>query len=130
MEQIWIDLFNAAKKALKPRKISRYVQAGSVSAAIESSSGKIYVGVCVDTACTLGICAERNAIFNMLTNGEDKIKKILAISSKGKLVTPCGACREFITQLMCDDYQNIEVMIDYENNKVISFKDLVPYHWF
>ena len=41
----------------------------------ESESGRIYVGVCVDTACTLGICAERNAIFHMLTNGEHEITK-------------------------------------------------------
>jgi cytidine deaminase len=29
----------------------------------------------------LGICAERNAIFNMITNGEDEIKRVIAISS-------------------------------------------------
>jgi cytidine deaminase len=42
------------------------------AAAVLSSSGKIYTGVCIDTCCTLGICAERNAIFNMLTNGEQE----------------------------------------------------------
>ena len=61
------------------RRISDYVEAGGVSAAILSSSGRIYTGVCVDTCSTLGICAERNAIFNMLTNGEQEIVKVLAI---------------------------------------------------
>ena len=56
---------------LKPRAVSKFVEAGGVAAAIESGSGKIYTGVCVDTACTLGICAERNAIFHMLADGED-----------------------------------------------------------
>ena len=69
MEKIWIDLYQAAIAVLKPREVSRMIEAGDVAAAIESTSGKIYTGVCVDTACTLGICAERNAIFNMLTNG-------------------------------------------------------------
>ena len=68
-----------------------------MSAAIESASGKIYVGVCVDTACTLGVCAERNAIFNMITNGEDSIKRVIAIDRDGKAIPPCGACREFLS---------------------------------
>ena len=43
------------------------------AAAVLSKSGKIYTGVCIDTCSTLGICAERNAIFNMITNGEQEI---------------------------------------------------------
>ena len=46
------------------------MEVGGVAAAIESVSGKIYTGICVDAACTRGICAERNAIFHMLTCGE------------------------------------------------------------
>lgn len=93
MEQIWTEMYQAAKKVLKPRDVSKRIEAGGVAAAVESGSGKIYVGVCVDTACTLGICAERNAIFNMITNGEDEIKRVIAISSEGKAMPPCGACR-------------------------------------
>ncbi len=62
MYKIWFDLYNEAKKVLKPRKVSSIIEAAGVAVAIESESGKIYVGVCVDGACTLGICAERNAI--------------------------------------------------------------------
>ena len=60
MDKVWKELYNAAKAVLKPRNVSRFIEAGGVAAAIESVSGKIYVGVCVDSACTLGICAERN----------------------------------------------------------------------
>ena len=63
MDPIWTGLYTEAKKVLKPRKISEWMEAGGVAAAIESSSGRIYTGICVDGACTLGICAERNAIF-------------------------------------------------------------------
>ena len=70
MDNIWNELYEAAKAVLKPRAVSKFVEAGGVAAAIESGSGKIYTGVCVDTACTLGICAERNAIFHMLAEGE------------------------------------------------------------
>ena len=59
-----------------------------------SESGRIYVGVCVDTACTLGICAERNAIFHMLTNGEHEIKRVLAMpDGVGRMVTCQGEFR-------------------------------------
>lgn len=81
---LWIKLYEAAKAVQNARKISDYVEAGGVAAAILSSSGRIYTGVCVDTCSTLGICAERNAIFNMLTNGEQEIQKVLAIMPDGR----------------------------------------------
>ena len=62
MEKIWQDMYQAALNVLNPREVSSKIEAGGVAAAVESESGKIYVGVCVDTACTLGICAERSAI--------------------------------------------------------------------
>lgn len=129
MEQIWTDLYNAAKKALNPRKISSIIEAGGVSAALETESGKIYVGVCVDSACSLGICAERNAIFNMITNGEYKIKKIITINSEGKVIPPCGACRELMSQLMPSDYKKIEIMLDYEKCNIVTLGDLTPEWW-
>ncbi len=106
-------------------EISDHMEAGGVAAAVLSESGKIYTGVCVDTACTLGVCAERNALFNMITNGETKILRVLAVMSDGKNGVPCGACREFMVQMMEKDYQNVEVMMDYESNK----GELTPEWW-
>lgn len=99
MEKIWQEMYLAAKSVQNERKISDYIEAGGVAAAILSASGKIYTGVCIDTCSTLGICAERNAIFNMITNGEESIKKILAIMPDGKTGAPCGACRELMCSL-------------------------------
>lgn len=129
MDMIWIDMYEAAKAVQNGRKISDYVEAGEVSAAILSSSGKIYTGVCVDTCSTLGICAERNAIFNMLTNGEQEISKVLAIMPNGKNGAPCGACRELMVQLMPKSYQNIEIMLDYETGKTITLGEITPEWW-
>ena len=129
MEQIWKDLYAAAKDVLNPRKVSEMMEAGGVAAAIEAESGKIYVGVCVDTACTLGICAERNAIFNMITNGESVLRRVLAINSKGKTLPPCGACRELMTQLMPQDYRGVEVMLDYEKGRIVTLGELTPEWW-
>ena len=129
MNEKWNELYNAAKKVLRPREVSKIIEAGGVAAAVESVSGDIYVGVCVDTACTLGVCAERNAIFNMITNGEDAIKRVIAIDRDGKAIPPCGACREFMTQLMPEDYRNIEIMMDYENKRVVTLGELTPEWW-
>ena len=129
MEKIWDEMHQAAKAVQNSRKISDYVEAGGVAAAILSSSGKIYTGVCIDTCSTLGICAERNAIFNMITNGEQEIKKVLAIMPNGKVGAPCGACRELMVQLMPNSYKEIEVLMDYETEKIVTLGELTPDWW-
>lgn len=129
MEQIWEELYQAAKAVQKPREVSDRIYAGGVAAAIESASGKIYTGVCVDTSCTLGICAERNAMFNMITNGENEIKRVLALMPDGTTAAPCGACREFMTQLMPGRYHDVEIMLDYANEKVATLGELTPEWW-
>lgn len=129
MDNIWKEMYEAAKAVQNDRKVSDYIEAGGVAAAICSGSGKIYTGVCVDTCCTLGICAERNAIFNMLTNGEQEIKRVLAIMGNGKNGAPCGACRELMVQMMPETYRGIEIMMDYENDTVVTLGELTPEWW-
>lgn len=129
MERIWKDMYAEAKKALRPRAISKKIDAGGVAAAIEAGSGKIYTGVCVDTACTLGVCAERNAIFHMITCGESVIRRVVAIGCDGKAVPPCGACRELMSQMMPDHYRSIEIMLDYDAPRVVTLGELTPEWW-
>lgn len=129
MDTKWKKMYEAAKAVQNGREVSERIYAGGVAAAVESASGRIYVGVCVDTSCTLGICAERNAIFNMITNGEQDIKRVLAIMPDGKTGAPCGACREFMTQMMPGRYHNIEIMLDYENERIVTLGELTPEWW-
>ena len=125
----WDRLYAAAKAVQNGRKISEYVEAGGVAAAILAVSGRIYTGVCIDTCSTLGICAERNAIFNMITNGEQDIQKVLAIMPNGKTGAPCGACRELMVQLMPESYQHIEIMLDYRTERIMTLGELTPEWW-
>lgn len=129
MDKVWNDMYKAAKSVQNARRISEYITGGEVSATILSDSGKIYTGVCIDTNSTLGICAERNAIFNMITNGEYIIKKVLAVLPDGTSGAPCGACRELMVQLMPDSYKSIEIMLDYENEKTITLGEITPAWW-
>lgn len=127
--EIWAKMYEAARAVQNDRRISEYVEAGGVAAAILSGSGRIYTGVCIDTCSTLGICAERNAIFNMITCGEQEIKRVIAIMPDGKSGAPCGACRELMVQLMPEGYKNIEILMDYESKRVVTLGELTPEWW-
>ena len=125
----WTRLYDAARAVQNGRRVSAYVEAGGVAAAVESGSGRIYTGVCVDTCSTLGICAERNAIFHMLTEGEQSIRRVLAIMPSGSTGAPCGACRELMVQLMPEQYQGVEIMLDYPANRIVTLGELTPEWW-
>lgn len=84
------------KKNKNARTISPFIEAGEITAVLVTKSGNIYVGVCIDTPCTVGMCAKRNAIANMITNGKSKIDKMVAIIPSGKAVSSCGTCREYM----------------------------------
>lgn len=125
---MWNKLYNEAIKVQNNRVISPFIDAGSVSAAILTKKGNIYVGVCIDTCSGLGMCAERNAIANMITNGEHEIEKIVAVMPDGKVGSPCGACREFLMQLSKSS-EDIEILLDIDTMDTIKLKDLVPNWW-
>ena len=129
MDAIWQEMLEAARAVWAPRQVSEYVSCGEVAAAIRSKSGRIYTGVCVDTASTLGICAERNAIFNMLTNGEHEIDRVLSVLPDGSGGAPCGACRELMVQLMSDDYASVRVLLDNETGREMTLGELTPEWW-
>lgn len=127
-EDIWSKLYNEARKVQNGRTISPFIEAGGVAAAILTKKGNIYVGVCIDTASTLGMCAERNAIANMITNGEHEIEKVVAITEDGSVGSPCGACREYMMQLAADSGE-IEILVDYESRKTVRLRELIPDWW-
>ena len=127
-ENIWDKLYNEARCVQNDRVISPFIEAGGVSAALITKAGNIYVGVCIDTASTLGMCAERNAIANMITNGESQIDKIVAVTPDGKAGSPCGACREYMMQLDKDSGE-IEILLDVESKKTICLKELILDWW-
>lgn len=80
-----------------------------------------------DYLLNLGICAERNAIFNGVTNGIKKIKQLhLLTSNKNGEVNMCGACRQLLSSFM--DYEKDEIYVYDANGKFkkYSLKQLLP----
>ena len=127
-KNIWQILYEAAETKLNPRTVSPFIDAGGVAAAILTDSGNIYTGVCIDTACTLGMCAERNAVANMITNGESRIVKLVCVMRDGSVGSPCGACREYLMQLDKNS-PSMQILRNYEDLETITLAELIPDWW-
>jgi len=120
------ELYEVAKDALNPRKLSKDSYAGSVSAALLTEDGNVYKGVCIDTPCSMGFCAEHAAIASMITAGENRIIKLVAVYKDGTIIPPCGRCREFVSKIHDDNHQ-CEVLV--EKDAIVTIGDLLPRQW-
>jgi cytidine deaminase len=128
MKPTWRELYDAAKEKLNPRRLSPFIEAGGVAAAVLTDRGNIYTGVCIDTGCSLGMCAERNAVANMITNGESKIVKLVCVMGDGSVGSPCGACREYLMQLDKES-PKMEILTDLEEERTVILAELLPDWW-
>jgi cytidine deaminase len=120
------ELYQQAKAVLQPRKLSDYAEAGGVGAALLTDSGQVYTGVCIDTACSMGFCAEHAAAAAMITAGESRVVKMVAVNWDGQILPPCGRCREFISQLH-NDNPHAEVLV--APGVILTLQALLPYDW-
>lgn len=120
------ELYKIAKSVANPRKLSEFADAGGVGAAILTDKGNVYTGVCIDTACSMGFCAEHAAVAAMITAGESRVLKMIAVGYKGNIMPPCGRCREFISQ-MHEENLDTEVMV--KEDVVVTMRELLPYDW-
>ena len=98
--------------------------AGGVGAAALSETGEIFTGICIDARCGLGCCAEYAAIAEMLKRRLTHIVAIVAVTSSGEIIPPCGRCRELIRQV---DPANWETKVVVAANDIVGLADLLPY---
>ncbi|MGM0508010.1 MAG: cytidine deaminase [Fusobacteriota bacterium] len=98
-----------------------------VGALIISDKDKEYSGVNVENqSYGLSMCAERNAIFSGITNGMKKIKLIVVVGDTKEPITPCGACRQVMSEFSDKDTKVIMSNLKKEY-KIVSMKDLLPF---
>lgn len=119
-------LYQMANKLAKEEKIEEHTYISEVAVAVLSSSGKVYMGRSIKTTCSLGLCAENVAMSNMILNGETEIKKLVAVYEGGKIISPCGKCREFLYQM---NHNNLQCEIMIGKDKIVRLKDLLPSTW-
>lgn len=120
------DLYTIARNTIKPMKLKKNGEAGHVACALETASGAVFTGICIDVPCSIGLCAEQAAIAEMLKHGEAQIRKIVAVYEDGSILPPCGRCRELISQV---DARNGETIILVADGKAVTLNELLPERW-
>ncbi len=124
------DLIARALSVVNPKKVGDHL-IGDVGSALLSEQGNLYLGVCLDMPSGMGFCAEHSAIAAMVTAGEYRIRRIVAVwkDEDGVCVlSPCGRCREFMRQI---DPANLQAEVVLDVDKAVRLAELLPYHdWF
>lgn len=123
------ELIEHASTVLRPHDGPGHRLFGDVAAALISETGRLYTGVCIDTA-SWGLCAERSAIAAMATAGEYRIRRIVAVwrdERDGRLsvLPPCGICREFMRQI---DDRNLSTEVVLGRERHATLAALLPEH--
>jgi cytidine deaminase len=120
-------LILSAEKVLNPKVVNERLF-GNVASTLVTNLGNTYSGVCIDTGSGTGFCAEHSALAAMVTAGEYKIKKIVAVwkDDKGELyvLPPCGRCRLFIHQI---NEENLDTEVVLGKQKSVKLRELLPY---
>jgi cytidine deaminase len=124
------DLIDAAALVLNPHRVGERLF-GDVGSTLVTDQGNQFSGVCIDTGSGTGFCAEHAAIAAMVTAGEYRIERIVAVwrENSGRLyvLPPCGRCREFIRQI---DTGNIDTQVVLGRDQSATLSELLPFHGF
>ena len=130
---IWEKLYERAAAEYRPTNISPFFEAHHVVSAIESESGEIFTGFCIEGASgVLNLCAERVAILDMYHHsGQVIVKRMIAFRDKapcgGGSGMPCGACRELMMQL--SPRGSAEILVSEKTWASVSLGALMPDWW-
>jgi len=119
------------EKAVEARKMayapySKYM----VGACLRAKSGKTYGGCNVENAAyTPTNCAERTAFFKAISEGEREFDAIAIVAGKegealSKNCTPCGVCRQVMTEFCDSDFKII--LGTPEDFKVYTLDEIIP----
>jgi cytidine deaminase len=120
------ELYQKAHSVAHPHRISANGEIGRVGAALFTGKGSVYIGVSIDLSSSLGFCAEQSAAATMLTAGETHVVRMLAVDQSGRILPPCGRCREFVIRL---DPQNARTEVMVGVGKIKELGDLLPDDW-
>ena len=121
------EMIEKAMTVLRPIKLAHENEAGDVACALLSSSGNLYLGVCIDVGGGMGFCAEHSAIAAMITAGETRIAKIVAVWGDRVVLPPCGRCREFMCQIDVVNFACTDVILG--EDKVVKLQELLPHRF-
>ena len=84
----------------------------------------LYTGASIDLPCDIGFCAEHAAVAAMLKDKRTQIKAVVALTHDGKVLPPCGRCRELMNQI---DRRNLGAEVLIADGKSVRLRDLLPF---
>ena len=124
------DLIALAQDTLRPVEFAKHRIAGDVAAALQTADGDLFAGVCIDTS-SWGLCAERSAAAAMLTAGQYRVSRIVAVWQEYRpgrgnelyVLSPCGHCRQFLIDIDPSN-ADAEVILGIGNSK--RLRELLP----
>ena len=119
------ELIQKARAVVNPRQIAHGCTVGQVGCALLTDKGSLHVGVCIDAGSGIGFCAEHSAIASMITHGEQSIRRIVAVLGDGRVLPPCGRCRELMRQIDGSNMEQTEVLLG--RDKLVRLRDLLPH---
>jgi cytidine deaminase len=97
-----------------------------VGAALLTEDGKVYQGCNIENAAySMCNCAERTAIFSAYAQGDRKFKGLAVIADTDRPVSPCGACRQVISELCPNDMKVVLTNLN-GDIKEITVEELLP----
>ena len=123
MDEEFERLFIEASKLSGKRVLNEDFRYKQVGCALLTREGNIYTGVSLKAVSSTGFCAEQAAVAEMLKYDEYVIKKIVAVQN-GKVVSPCGKCREFLKGITPE---NLHTQVLLDHNIVVTLEELLPY---
>jgi cytidine deaminase len=117
-----LQLIEAARSIIALRSKP---ESHEVGAALRTRSGKIFVAVNVKANVgRVSVCAEAVAIGMAAAAGDTDIERIVAVDQKGRVISPCGMCREMIS----DYAPQAEVIVSGDDGmEILKVADLLPH---
>jgi cytidine deaminase len=74
-----------------------------VSSVLRTKTGQVFEGIHLEAYVgRMAICAEAIALGTAATQGDSQVDVIVAVYHTGKVVAPCGMCRELIAGYAAD----------------------------
>lgn len=123
MDQIVDKAIDARERAYAPYSNFK------VGAALIDDLGNTHIGANIENG-SFGLtnCAERTAIFTAKTAGMKKINVIAIVADTSGPVSPCGACRQVISEF--SDENTVIILANLKKEyKVIDIDELLPYRF-
>src|SRR5699024_7963388 len=96
-------------------------------AAVLTDKNNVYSGGNIENSSySLTCCAERVAIFSAVNEKDQNIIQIVVIANSDEPISPCGACRQVMSEF-CHEDTEVILLNNHKDEKRTTMGELLPY---